>query len=99
MLGSPFSILWLGEQSFIVFVDFVCAHWHFQVVGFFSRSKSGINETKRKPDLLFVFEGISILLSIVAIPVYIPTNSVREFLFIYILSVPLSGIYSEKTII
>ena len=33
-----------------------------------------------------VFEGTSILFSAVAVPIYIPTNSVQGFLFLHILS-------------
>ena len=36
--------------------------------------------------LCLVFRGTSILLSIVVVPVYIPTNSVREFHFLHTLS-------------
>ena len=36
--------------------------------------------------LFLVFEGISILFSIVAVSIYIPTNSARAFLFPHTLS-------------
>ena len=36
--------------------------------------------------LFLVFQGISILFSIVAISIYIPTNSTREFPFLHTLS-------------
>ena len=36
--------------------------------------------------LFLVFKGISILLSIVAVSVYIPTNTVGGFLFLHIFS-------------
>ena len=36
--------------------------------------------------LFLVFQGTSILFSIVAIPIYIPTNSARGFLFLHTLS-------------
>ena len=37
-------------------------------------------------DLFLVFKGISILFSIMAVPVYIPTNSAGRLLFIHIVS-------------
>ena len=37
-------------------------------------------------DLFLVFKGVSILFSIVAVSVYIPTNSIGGFPFIHILS-------------
>ena len=36
--------------------------------------------------LFFIFEGISILFSIMAAPIYIPSNSAREFPFLHILT-------------
>ena len=36
--------------------------------------------------LALVFRETSMLFSIVAVPIYIPTNSVREFLFLHILA-------------
>ena len=36
--------------------------------------------------LVLVFKGTSILFFVVAAPVYIPTNSVRRFLFLHTLS-------------
>ena len=36
--------------------------------------------------LCLVFKGVSILFSIVAVPIYIPTNNVGRFLFLYTLS-------------
>ena len=36
--------------------------------------------------LLFIFWGISILFSMVAVPIYVPINSVKVFPFIHILS-------------
>ena len=36
--------------------------------------------------LVFVYWGTSILFAIMAAPVYIPTNSVRRFPFLYTLS-------------
>ena len=38
-------------------------------------------------DLVLVFKGISILFSIRAVSVYIPTNSARAFLFLHTLSI------------
>ena len=46
----------------------------------------GITEWLTWEDYFQVFKGISILFSVVNKPIYIPTNSVREFPFLYILS-------------
>ena len=61
-------------------------HVPFQIM-VFSRYMPRIGITGSCVALFLVLEGISILLCIMAVPVYIPTNSAREFSFLYALSV------------
>ena len=48
--------------------------------------RSGISESYGSFIPVFFFKEISILSSIVAVSIYIPTNSARAFLFLHTLS-------------
>ena len=60
-------------------------HMSFRIV-VFSRYMPVVGLLGRMVDLFLVLKGISILFSIMAISVYIPTNSAGGLLFIHILS-------------
>ena len=62
-------------------------HVSFQTIFFFFPDICpGVGLLDHKIGLFLVFQGTSILFSIVAVPIYISTNSVGGFPFLHILS-------------